>query len=105
MRKSLNEDKVLNNVAGFIEGRDPVLKNEVLIFSGHYDHIGVSGNKVNPGADDDASGCAALLSMANAFQSLGKKPLRTILFLWVSGEEVGLFGSQKYVNRSTIPSR
>jgi hypothetical protein len=100
---SIKEDKVLNNVAGYIEGRDPVLKSEVLIFSGHYDHVGVSGNKVNPGADDDASGCAALLSMAKAFQSLSKKPLRTILFLWVSGEEVGLFGSQKYVNSPLFP--
>ena len=100
---TLNEEKILNNVAGYIEGRDPVLKNEVVVFSGHYDHIGASGNKVNPGADDDASGCAALLSMANAFQSLDKKPLRSILFLWVSGEEIGLFGSQSYVNNPLFP--
>ncbi|MCX6255136.1 MAG: M28 family peptidase [Bacteroidia bacterium] len=97
------EEKVLNNVAGYIEGSDPVLKNEVVIFSGHYDHIGASGSKVNTGADDDASGCAALLSMAEAFQSLKKKPLRSILFLWVSGEEVGLFGSKSYVNNPLFP--
>lgn len=100
---TLKEEKILNNVAGFIEGRDPVLKNELVIFSGHYDHIGVSGTKVNPGADDDASGCAALLSMAKAFQSLEKKPLRSILFLWVSGEEIGLYGSQSYVNKPLFP--
>jgi Zn-dependent M28 family amino/carboxypeptidase len=100
---TLKEEKILNNVAGYIEGSDPVLKNEVVVFSGHYDHIGVSGNKVNPGADDDASGCAALLSMAEAFQSLDQKPLRSILFLWVSGEEIGLFGSQSYLNNPLFP--
>ncbi|TAL59897.1 MAG: M28 family peptidase [Bacteroidetes bacterium] len=100
---SVSEDKVLKNVAGYLEGSDPVLKNEVVIFSGHYDHIGASGIKVNTGADDDASGCAALLSMAKAFQSLGKKPLRSVLFLWVSGEEIGLFGSKSYVNNPLFP--
>ena len=100
---SLTEEKVLNNVAGYIEGSDPVLKNEVIVFSGHYDHIGVAGNNVNTGADDDASGCAALLSMAEAFQSLEKKPLRSVLFLWVSGEEIGLFGSKTYVNNPLFP--
>jgi len=100
---SLSEEKVLNNVAGYIEGRDPALKNEVVVFSGHYDHIGASGSKVNTGADDDASGCAALLSMAEAFQSLKKKPLRTILFLWVSGEEIGLYGSKSYVDNPLFP--
>jgi hypothetical protein len=100
---SIKEEKILNNVAGFIEGSDPVRKNEIVVFSGHYDHIGTSGNKVNPGADDDASGCAALLSMAKAFQSLHKKPLRSILFLWVSGEEIGLFGSKSYIDNPLFP--
>jgi hypothetical protein len=93
----------LNNVAAYIEGSDPVLKNEYVIFSGHADHIGGSGDKINTGADDNASGCAALLSMAKAFQSLEKKPLRSILFLWVSGEEIGLYGSQSYVNNPLVP--
>ena len=100
---SIKEEKILNNVGGYIEGSDPVRKNEVVVFSGHYDHIGITGNKVNPGADDDASGCASLLSMAEAFQSLDKKPLRSILFLWVSGEEIGLFGSQSYINNPLFP--
>jgi hypothetical protein len=97
------EEKVLNNVAGYIEGSDPVLKNEFVVFSGHYDHIGVSGDKINTGADDDASGCAALLSMAKAFQGLKKPPLRSILFLWVSGEEIGLYGSKSYVDHPLFP--
>lgn len=97
------EVKVLNNVTGYIEGSDSILKNEVIVFSCHYDHIGTTGSKVNPGADDDASGCAALLSIAKAFQSLEKRPMRSILFLWVSGEEIGLFGSRSYVERPLFP--
>lgn len=100
---SVTEEKTLHNVAAYIEGSDPALKNEVVIFSAHFDHVGASGDKVNTGADDNASGCAALLSMAKAFQSLDKKPLRSILFLWVSGEEIGLYGSQSYVDHPLFP--
>jgi Zn-dependent M28 family amino/carboxypeptidase len=100
---SRKEEKTLPNVAGIVEGSDPVLKNEVVIFSGHMDHLGAEGGIVNPGADDDGSGCVALLEMAEAFNSLPKKPLRTVMFLWVSGEEVGLFGSQSYVNNPIYP--
>lgn len=99
----IKKEKTQNNVAAFIEGSDPVLKNEVVVFSGHYDHIGAVGDKVNPGADDDASGCAALLSMAQAFQSMKKKPLRSIVFLWVSGEEIGLYGSKYYTDNPIFP--
>lgn len=100
----ISTEKTLNNVAAYIEGSDPVLKNEVVVFSAHVDHIGVSMNgEVNQGADDDASGSSALLSMAEAFQSLEKKPLRSILFLWVSGEEVGLYGSKSYVTNPLFP--
>lgn len=100
---SLSEEKILKNVVGYIEGSDPVLKNEIVVFSGHYDHIGGSGDRIYTGADDDASGCAALLSMAEAFQSLEKKPSRSILFLWASGEEIGLFGSKSYVDNPLFP--
>jgi hypothetical protein len=100
---TLVREKDLPNVAGLIEGSDPVLKNEIVVFSGHMDHIGAEGGVVNSGADDDASGCSALLEMAEAFQTMQKKPLRSILFLWVSGEEVGLFGSQSYVDNPLFP--
>lgn len=96
-------DVTLNNVAAIIEGSDPSLKNEYVVFSGHADHIGGSGDHINAGADDNASGCAALLSIASAFQNLGKKPLRSILFLWVSGEEIGLYGSKSYINNPLVP--
>ncbi len=98
-----SDEVTMYNVAATIEGSDPVLKNEYVAFSGHMDHIGEGSGGVNAGADDDASGCAALLSMAKAFQSLEKKPARSLLFLWVSGEEVGLFGSQTYVNNPLVP--
>lgn len=100
---SVQKEITLNNVAALIEGSDPVLKNEYLIFSGHADHKGFRGNLINAGADDNASGCAALLSIAKAFQSLDKKPLRSILFLWFSGEEIGLFGSKTYINNPLVP--
>jgi Zn-dependent M28 family amino/carboxypeptidase len=94
---------ILNYVVGCIEGSDPVLKKEFVVFSSHADHIGGAGDKINTGADDDASGCAALLEIAGAFQSLEKKPLRSLLFLWVTGEEIGLFGSQSYVVNPLFP--
>ena len=96
-------DIILNNVAAYIEGSDPELKDEYIIFSAHADHIGESGGRINAGADDDASGCAALLSIAEAFQSLDKKSLRSVMFLWVSGEEIGLYGSKSYVNNPLVP--
>jgi len=100
---SKTEEVILNNVAAWIEGSDPLLKKEFVIFSGHADHIGSNGENINPGADDDATGCAAILEIAQAFQSLEKKPLRSLLFLWVTGEEIGLFGSQSYVNNPLFP--
>jgi len=100
---SNTEEVTLHNVAAWIEGSDPQLKKELVVFSGHADHVGESGDKVYPGADDNASGCAAILEIAQAFQSLDKKPLRSVLFLWVTGEEIGLFGSQSYVNNPLFP--
>ncbi len=97
------EEVTLNNTAAYIEGSDPVLKNEYVVFSAHADHIGESVRGINYGADDNASGCAALLSIAEAFSSLGEKPLRSVLFLWVSGEEIGLYGSKYYSENPLVP--
>jgi Zn-dependent M28 family amino/carboxypeptidase len=100
---SRTDEILMNNAAAWIEGSDPELKKEIVIFSGHADHVGVTGGTVYPGADDNASGCAAMLEIAQAFQNLDKKPLRSILFLWVTGEEIGLFGSQSYVENPLFP--
>ncbi|WP_443944819.1 M28 family peptidase [Pedobacter sp. AW1-32] len=99
------------NVLGFLEGSDPKLKNEVLILTGHYDHIGLVTNpnatdKVNNGADDDGSGTTGVLLMAKAFtdaKKAGKGPKRSILFMTVVGEEKGLWGSNWYSENPVFP--
>jgi hypothetical protein len=97
-------DFLSHNVVGMIEGSDPVLKNECIIYTAHFDHEGVNnkGEAYN-GADDNASGSMALLEVAHAFMNLKKKPLRTIVFAWVNGEEKGLLGSQYYADNPVIP--
>lgn len=99
----IGKEVIMNNIAACIEGSDPGLRNEFIVFMAHADHIGAMGDKINAGADDNASGCSALLSIAEAFSRLEKKPPRSLLFLWVSGEEIGLFGSQYYINNPLVP--
>lgn len=92
------------NVIGIIEGSDPVLKNECVIYSAHFDHTGVNNDgQINNGADDNASGSMALLEVAEAFKNLDKPPLRSIVFAWVNGEEKGLLGSQYYTDNPVFP--
>jgi hypothetical protein len=93
------------NVVGIVEGSDPVLKDEYVVMSAHLDHLGLSaplpdGHNVYNGADDDASGCAGMLAAARAFAegaAKGMRPKRSIVFLWMGGEEKGLWGSQYFV--------
>ena len=91
-----------SNVVGFIEGNDPVLKNEIIIIGAHYDHIGivksVDGDSIANGANDDASGVAAVLAMARYFATK-KNNKRSILFTLYSGEEIGLMGSKHLAER------
>jgi hypothetical protein len=85
------------NVMAYIEGTD--LKNEVVVLSAHYDHLGIQDGKTYNGADDDGSGTVAIMELAKAFQEAkkqGKGPRRSMLFLNVSGEEKGLLGSEYY---------
>jgi hypothetical protein len=98
------KELTVRNIFGVIEGADPVLKNEYLIYMAHYDHVGVdaTGDVFN-GADDNASGSTALLEMAEAFAFEKNKIKRSIGFLWVSAEELGLFGSQYYTENPIIP--
>ena len=99
-----NSDFFSRNVIGIVEGSDLVLKNECIVYTAHFDHIGVNEKgEINNGADDDASGSMALLEVAQAFMSLKKKPLRSIIFVWVNGEEKGLLGSHYYANDPVIP--
>ncbi len=100
------------NILGYIEGNDPKLKNEVLVMSAHYDHIGKlpesskAKDKINNGADDDASGVSALLEIAEAFaqaKAKGEGPKRSVLFIFFTGEEKGLLGSDYYSTYPVFP--
>ncbi len=93
----------LENVCGLWPGSDPVLRNEVIIISAHYDHIGVSSNgEINNGADDNGSGTTGLMAIAEALEAYG--PMRrTVLLLWVSGEEKGLLGSAAWTKDPWLP--
>lgn len=92
------------NVVGVVEGGHPELKNEYLVIMAHYDHLGIDKNgDVYNGADDNASGTATLLEVAEAFMVLEEKPKRSIVFLWVTAEEVGMLGSQFYAENPIFP--
>ena len=102
-------DFVAPNVIGWIEGSDPQLNHEYVVFTAHFDHIGTSpvaspaGDDVFNGADDNASGTAALLEIAEAFGSLDTPPARSVLFIATSAEERGLVGAMFYTNHPTYP--
>ncbi len=84
------------NVLGTLEGSDPSLKDEYVVYTAHWDHFGKNADGVFHGAEDDALGCAALVEVAKAFTKLPAPPRRSILFLAVTAEEQGLLGSQYY---------
>jgi hypothetical protein len=93
-----------SNVIAILPGTDK--KDEYLFLTGHYDHLGKKGNVIWYGADDDGSGTVGVMQMAEAFAAAakaGKKPRRTIVFMTVSGEEKGLWGSQYYSEHPIFP--
>jgi len=105
-------DLQTENVLALFEGDSAELAHEVVILTAHYDHIGIThpdetGDFINNGADDNGSGTVALLTIAEALQQAyektGERPSRSILFLHVSAEEMGLFGSRYYSDHPTIP--
>lgn len=99
------------NVLAFLEGGDPVLKQEIVVLSSHYDHVGISlpdanGDYINNGADDDGSGTIGVLAVATALSEAAKqglRPRRSILFLNVTAEEKGLLGSRYYSDNPVFP--
>jgi len=96
------------NVIGIVEGADPQLKSEAVIFSAHWDHLGigapVNGDSIYNGAADNATGCGLVLEMARAWANLPKKPRRSALFILVSAEEAGLRGTDYYATHPVIPA-
>jgi hypothetical protein len=91
------------NVIGLLPGTDPTLRNEAILIGGHYDHLGRGEQgAIHHGADDNASGTAAVLALARAFAAVGGAP-RTLVFAAFSGEELGLLGSAHYVAQPAWP--
>lgn len=92
------------NVLGYLEGTD--LKDEVVVLTAHYDHLGIRGDKIFNGADDDGSGTAAIMSIATALaqaKAEGNGPRRSVLFIAFTGEEKGLLGSEYYADHPVYP--
>jgi Zn-dependent M28 family amino/carboxypeptidase len=96
-----------NNVVAKLEGSDPTLKNEYIVYTAHWDHLGrdpkLPGDQVFNGALDNASGTAALLEIADAFTKLATPPKRSVLFLSVTAEEKGLLGAKYYAENPLYP--
>ena len=106
------ETRQTANVVGLLEGNDPVLKDEVIVIGAHYDHLGLGGEhslapdkigEVHNGADDNASGVAGLLELAQALAAVRSSLRRSILFIAFSAEELGLLGSNHYVKHPILP--
>ena len=95
------------NVIGLLEGSDPALKNEYVVFTAHWDHLGrdekAQGDGIFNGAIDNASGCAQLLEIAEGYAKLPTRPKRSALFLFVTAEEKGLLGAKHYAENPLYP--
>lgn len=92
-----------HNVLGYIEGSDPELKDEIIVIGAHLDHLGMRGDYIFNGADDNGSGSVGVMEIAEAFAKNPVKPKRSILFALWTGEEKGLFGSRYYVTHPIFP--
>ncbi len=102
------EDTETANVIGVLEGSDPEYRGEAMIYTAHHDHLGIgapdaTGDKIYNGALDNASGCAQVLAIAEAFAATEPRGRRSVMAVFVGGEEQGLLGSQYFVAHPTIP--
>jgi hypothetical protein len=104
---STYQDMISYNVIGTIPGTDPKLKSQYVVHSAHLDHLGVGrpveGDSIYNGAHDNASGTASVLAIANIYKSIKLKPKRSILFVLMTGEELGDMGSSYYAKHPTVP--
>ena len=107
-------EKISWNVGGYIEGSDPELKNQYVVIGAHFDHLGMGqvGSlyrgkepKIHHGADDNASGTAGVIELAEKFSSEKDKIKRSIIFITFSGEELGLLGSAYFVDHTPVPTK
>lgn len=97
----------LHNVIGLLRGSDPALRDTYVLVTAHYDHLGIRGtgpgDHIYNGANDDASGTACLIEMAQALAALPERPKRSIVFMALFGEELGLIGSRYYARHPVFP--
>jgi Zn-dependent M28 family amino/carboxypeptidase len=97
-----------NNVVAMLPGSDPRLRNEAVMYTAHYDHLGIRpdmpGDNIYNGADDNATGCGILLELARAYSLAAKAPPRSIIFASVTAEEQGLLGSEYLGKHPPIPA-
>jgi hypothetical protein len=104
---STYQDMISYNVIGTIEGTDPKLKKEYVVHSAHLDHLGVGraieGDSIYNGAHDNASGVASVLAIANVYKEIKVKPKRSIIFILMTGEELGDMGSSYFAKHPTVP--
>ena len=98
---------VAPNVAAVLRGSDPNLRNEFVVFSAHWDHLGINpdqaGDNIHNGAVDNATGIAGLIGIGHAFSALGARPKRSIIFLATAAEEQGLLGAEYYTRHPLVP--
>jgi len=104
-----DKEQTAPNTIGILEGSDPKLKAEYIVYSAHMDHVGVNPprkgttDSIWNGADDDASGTVGIVELAEAFAQKGARPRRSVIFMTVSGEEKGLWGSRWFSEHPTVP--
>jgi hypothetical protein len=107
--RSRYQDVDSYNVVGKIVGSDPVLKNEYVVHSAHLDHVGVgapiNGDSIYNGAHDNATGVASVLEISKLYAGLRQKPRRSVLFVLVTGEEMGLLGSAYFAKLPPVPKK
>ena len=101
--KVREEEVSIPNVVGILEGSDPAKRDEHIGVGAHLDHLGVRGGVVYPGADDDGSGVAAMLLVADALMTNEPRPARSVVFMAFCAEEIGLIGSRYYAENPWLP--
>lgn len=108
VRTRVTSEATAPNVVAVLPGSDPALEEEYVVFSAHMDHVGVrqpdaTGDSIYNGADDDGSGTATVVELAEAFAALDPRPARSLMFVTVSGEERGLWGSDWFTRHPPVP--
>ncbi len=103
----VREEKKMKNVIGLLRGTDPELSKQAILYSAHLDHLGTNpkldGDGIYNGADDDATGVTAVVTLADAIGAMKQRPKRSVLFMTFWGEESGLLGSRQFVASPTWP--